>query len=248
MLKQSLQSWRHVFKLDPDRPLEDEVLEAVCMSGSDAVMVGGSSGVTYENTVDLLSRIRRFEIPCVLEVSDLEAVVPGFDLYMIPMVLNTSRSDWLVGQHARAVEQYGYMIPWELLVPEGYLVLNPDSTVARVTEATTGLDAAAAAAYAQVADKLLQMPIIYVEYSGTFGDMELVADVRRCLEGARLFYGGGIHDAETARRAAAVSDTIVVGNAIYSDLQGALSTVQAVNGNSITGGSSNGSFYGSGSR
>ncbi len=246
-MKQSLQSWRHVFKLDPDRPLEDEALEAVCMSGSDAVMVGGSSGVTYENTVDLLSRIRQFEIPCVLEVSNLEAAVPGFDLYMIPMVLNTSQNDWLVGQHARAVEQYGYMIPWELLVPEGYLVLNPDSTVAKITEANTDLDASAATAYAQVADKLLQMSVVYVEYSGTFGDLELVADVRRALDGARLFYGGGIRDAETARRAAAVSDTIVVGNAIYNDLPGALNTVQAVKGNNKPNGNRNGSLSSSGS-
>lgn len=228
MLKQSLQSWRHVFKLDPDRSLGNEALEAVCMSGTDAIMVGGSSGVTYENTVELLSRIRQYEVPCVLEVSRLEAVTPGFDLYMIPMVLNTARTEWLVGHHAKAVEQYGYMIPWDLLVPEGYIVLNPDSTVARVTDADTRLDAATAVAYAQLADNLFRMPVVYVEYSGTFGDLELVSDVRRSLGEARLFYGGGITDAESARRAAAVSDTIVVGNAIYDNLQGALDTVQAV--------------------
>ncbi|RCX18996.1 putative glycerol-1-phosphate prenyltransferase [Fontibacillus phaseoli] len=229
-MKQSLQSWRHVFKLDPDRLIGDEALEAVCMSGSDAIMVGGSSGLTYDNTVELLSRIRQFEIPCVLEVSDLEAVTPGFDLYMIPMVLNTTRSDWLIGHQARAVEQYGYMIPWDMLVPEGYIVLNPDSTVARITEADSRLDASAVAAYAQVADKLLRMPIVYVEYSGMFGDMELVSDVRRSLYDARLFYGGGITDAESARRAAAVCDTIVVGNVVYSDLQAALDTVRALKG------------------
>lgn len=93
MLADSIQSWKHVFKLDPDKELDDEALDAVCMSGTDAIMVGGSSGVTYENTVDLLSRVRRYEVPCVLEVSDLEAVVPGFDLYMIPMVLNTTDSN-----------------------------------------------------------------------------------------------------------------------------------------------------------
>lgn len=230
MLKQSLQSWRHVFKLDPDKSLSDEALEAVCMSGSDAIIVGGSSGVTYDKTVELLSRVRQFEIPCVLEVSDLEAVVPGFDLYLIPMVLNTARTDWLIGHHACAVEQYGYMIPWDMLVPEGYIVLNPDSTVAKLTDAVTGLEPSAASAYAQVADKLLRIPIVYVEYSGMFGDMELVADVRRSLGDAQLFYGGGITDAETAKRASAVCDTIVVGNVIYSNLQSALDTVQAVKG------------------
>ncbi len=229
-LKQMIPAWRHVFKLDPDRDLDEASLEAVCLSGTDAVMIGGSSGVTYENTVDLLSRVRRFEVPCVLEISDLEAVVPGFDLYMIPIVLNAGHPDWIIGQHARAIEQYGYLIPWELLVPEGYLVLNPEATVAEVTEAQAPLDSAAARSYAQVADRLLQLPIVYLEYSGRTGDFELVSDVRRTLDQARLFYGGGIGDAETARRAAAVSDTVVVGNAVYGNLEQALETVAAVKG------------------
>lgn len=222
--------WRHVFKLDPDRQLDDRSLEAVCLSGTDAVMIGGSSGVTYDNTVDLLSRVRRFEVPCVLEISNLEAVVPGFDLYMIPIVLNAGHQDWIIGQHAKAIEQYGHLIPWEMLVPEGYLVLNPEATVAEVTKAKAPLEPVPARSYAQVADRLLQLPIVYLEYSGQIGDFELVADVRRTLDQARLFYGGGIVDAETAYRAATVSDTVVVGNAVYDNLERALETVAAVKG------------------
>ncbi|CAM4490803.1 geranylgeranylglyceryl phosphate synthase [Paenibacillus macerans] len=229
-MNQMIASWRHVFKLDPDRPLDDRALEAVCLSGTDAIMVGGSSGVTYDNTVDLLSRVRRYEVSCVLEVSDLEAVVPGFDLYMIPIVLNAGHPDWLIGQHVRAIEKYSYMIPWEQLIPEGYIVLNPEATVAKVTAANAGLDAAQAGAYAQFADKLLGLPIVYAEYSGQLGDLELVPAMRRTLERSRLFYGGGITDAESARRAAAVCDTVVVGNAVYTDLEQALETVAAVKG------------------
>ncbi len=229
-LKQAIHSWRHVFKIDPDRTLENAALEAICLSGTDAVMVGGSSGVTYDNTVDLLSRARQFEVPCVLEVSDLEAVVPGFDLYMIPMVLNTKHPDWLIGHHARAVHKYSYLIPWEQLIPEGYIILNPDCTAAAVAEADASLTESMAAAYAQIADKLLHLPIVYLEYSGMLGDLELVSTVHRTLDESRLFYGGGIKDAATARLAAAACDTIVVGNALYSDLDQALATVAAVKG------------------
>lgn len=225
-----IQSWQHVFKLDPDRVIGDVELEAICMSGTDAIMVGGSSGVTYDNTVELLSRIRQYELPCVLEVSNLEAVVPGFDLYMIPMVLNAANPEWIIGHHVQAAEQFGYMIPWDMLIPEGYIVLNPDSTVAQLTQSNTSIDSSAVAAYAQIADRMLNLPIVYVEYSGKFGDMELVQQVRRTLEQSRLFYGGGIVDRESARKAAAVSDTIVVGNVLYSDLQRALDTVSVVKG------------------
>ncbi|MGV2788054.1 geranylgeranylglyceryl/heptaprenylglyceryl phosphate synthase, partial [Clostridium perfringens] len=68
----------------------------------------------------------------------------------------------------------------------------------------------------------------YLEYSGAFGDMETVRTVRRSLDNARLFYGGGITNAQQASEAAAISDTIVVGNVVYDHLEQALETVKAV--------------------
>lgn len=206
-----LKQWKHVFKLDPDKEIADEALDRICMSGSDAIAVGGSSGVTFENTVDLLARIRRYELPVVLEVSNLDAVVPGFDAYLIPMVLNTPNPDWIIGQHQRAIQQYGYMIPWDLLIPEGYIILNPDATAAKLTEADAGITTAETVAHAQVADKLMRLPIVYVEYSGMYGDMERVSKVKGALRQAQLFYGGGIRTTEQARAAAAAAHTVVVG-------------------------------------
>lgn len=225
-----IKQWRHVFKLDPDREITDEELDLVCMSGTDAIIVGGSSGITYDNTVDLMSRVRRYELPCVLEVSDLEAVVPGFDGYLIPMVLNATDSKWMIGHHQQAIERYGYLIPWDLLIAEGYIVLNANSTVARLTGADTELTTGATVAYAQAAERLLNLPIVYMEYSGTFGDMELVGETYRQLDRAHLIYGGGIDDPEKASQAAQVADTVVVGNIVYSDLNKALETVLAVKG------------------
>ncbi|ULO08052.1 heptaprenylglyceryl phosphate synthase [Paenibacillus sp. 19GGS1-52] len=228
LVQQMIKPWRHVFKLDPDRELGDQDLEAICLSGTDALLIGGSTGVTYVNTVKLLSRVRHYELPCALEVSDLEAAVPGFDLYLIPMVLNTPDPDWIVGQHRRAIERYGFLIPWDLLLTEGYIVLNGDSSVARRTSAEASLSAAEAAAYAQVADKLMSLPIVYLEYSGMFGDMDTVRTVRETVEYGQLFYGGGITSVHEAEQAAALCDTVVVGNIIYRDVQQALLTVEAV--------------------
>ena len=39
-------AWRHVTKIDPERPLDPATLEAVYTSGTDAIMVGGSTGMT----------------------------------------------------------------------------------------------------------------------------------------------------------------------------------------------------------
>ncbi|MFC0216169.1 heptaprenylglyceryl phosphate synthase [Paenibacillus chartarius] len=225
-MKVDISGWKHVFKLDPDKELTDEALERICLSGTDAVLVGGSSGVTFDNTVDLLARIRRYEVPCVLELSTREAVVPGFDMSFLPVVLNARDPEWIVGQHHKALKEYGAIMDWDELLTEGYVILNPDSTAARVTEADTSLDARDVAAYARMADRMLRMSIFYIEYSGTFGDMMLVRKARDVLTQARLFYGGGIDSLEKAEQAAEAAHTIVVGNVVYSDLETALSTVR----------------------
>ncbi|MCQ6563606.1 heptaprenylglyceryl phosphate synthase [Paenibacillus mendelii] len=223
------ETWRHVFKLDPEREISDETLDAVCMSGTDAVIVGGTTGVTYDNTVDLLSRIRRYEVPCALEVSGEASAVPGFDYYFIPMVLNTDRAEWLIGHQVEALRRLGAFIPWDQTAAEGYLILNPDAKAAQLTGARTDLDAESLAAYVYMADRLMRLPIVYIEYSGTYGDMSLVKRACKSVTGARVFYGGGIDSADKARQAAEAAHTVIVGNAIYDDrLEAALSTVQAV--------------------
>ncbi|GIP41031.1 heptaprenylglyceryl phosphate synthase [Paenibacillus sp. J31TS4] len=221
-------TWRHVFKLDPERTLSDEALDRVCLSGTDAVMVGGTTGVTFDNTVDLLGRIRRYEVPCVQEISTIESVVPGFDLYMIPVVLNTDDGRWITGQHQMGLREYGALIDWEAVVPEGYVILNPDSSVARLTGAKTELDGQDLAAYGRLADRLLRLPILYVEYSGMFGEMDKVRRASAVLHQARLFYGGGVDSPDKARQAAGCAHTVVVGNVLYDDLDAALATVAAV--------------------
>lgn len=223
-----LSSWRHVFKLDPDKQLDDQALERVCLSGTDAVLVGGSSGVTYENTVDLMSRIRRYAVPCVLEISSDEALVPGFDYYFVPTVLNTDRGEWITGRHQTALREVGSHLDWSRVAAEGYVILNEACTAARVTGARAPNTLPDLLAYARMADRLFRLPVFYMEYSGRFGDMDWVRQARNVLQHARLFYGGGIDGPEKAAEAARAAHTVVVGNAVYDRLEQALLTVEAV--------------------
>lgn len=145
-------AWRHVTKLDPERPLDRRTLDAVLASGTDALIVGGSTGMTQPAVQRMLDLLRGAPMPVALEVSSLEAAMPGAGLFLIPLVLNTPDGDWMGGAQARTLTgilpRYGPLIPWHLLLPEAYLVLNPEATVAKLTGAMADLDAAAAAAYA----------------------------------------------------------------------------------------------------
>ncbi|WP_349409304.1 heptaprenylglyceryl phosphate synthase [Pseudalkalibacillus sp. SCS-8] len=222
--------WKHVFKLDPNKEITPEALDQICESGTDAVIVGGSDGVTIENTIDLLSRIRKYTVPCVLEVSNIESITPGFDFYFVPSVMNSKNPDWIVGLHRKALKEYGHLINWEELVTEGYCIVNGDSKVAQLTEADTDLDHEDVLAYAQLAENMFHLPIFYLEYSGTYGDVDLVKDISTVLDKTHFFYGGGIKDQEQAREMAQFANTIVVGNVIYEDLDAALRTVKVVKG------------------
>jgi putative glycerol-1-phosphate prenyltransferase len=219
--------WRHVFKLDPNKEISDGNLEKICESGTDAVIVGGTDGVTLENVLDLMARIRRYTVPCVLEVSSIETVTPGFDLYFIPTILNSSDTKWITGLHQQAVKEFGEIIDWDEIVVEGYCILNQACKAAKLTSANTDLTVADVRTYALMAEKMFRLPIFYLEYSGQYGDVEVVADVKKVLEKTTLFYGGGISNAEQAAEMGKHADVIVVGNAIYENFNQALATVKS---------------------
>lgn len=213
-------AWRHVTKLDPDRPLPAEHLELIYRSGTDAILLGGSTGITQTAVLNLLSRLTDSPVPVALEVSTMESALPGPALFLIPLVLNTPDARWMGGAQAMALRHIlpvvGEYIPWNLLLPEAYLVLNPEATVTRVTGADASIDTATAAAYAAFAGRVLRLPLIYVEYSGTFGDMELLRAVKESAGEAHVVYGGGVSDREQAAAASRWADTVVVGNLVYT--------------------------------
>lgn len=222
------QTWRHVFKLDPNKSLTDEALSALIHSGTDAFLIGGTDGVDAENTFALYARVRDAGIPVALEISHPSQVIHGFDHYFVPTVLNAGTTEWIIGHHVRAFERYGHFFDSRLVTAQGYLVLNPDAKVAQVTEAKCDLSLEEVVAYAEAGHHLFRLPSLYIEYSGRFGQVDVVKEIRLALPDAHLFYGGGIDGEETARLMSEHVDTIVVGNIIYEDLDGALATVQVL--------------------
>ncbi|MGQ4669105.1 heptaprenylglyceryl phosphate synthase [Metabacillus halosaccharovorans] len=220
--------WKHVFKLDPDKEINDEELEKICESGTDAILVGGSDNITEDNVLNLMARIRRYLIPCVLEVSTAESIIPGFDLYFIPTVLNSKKTKWMMELHHEAVKEYGEIMNWDEILVEGYCILNSECKAAALTDANTELSIEDVKAYARVAENMYHLPIFYLEYSGKLGDITVVEQTKKVLNHTKLFYGGGIPTPEQAKEFAQYADVVVVGNVIYENLPAALKTVAAV--------------------
>lgn len=224
----NIREWEHVFKLDPDKEIDDHAIEQICESGTDAIMIGGTDNVTLEKVLNLMARVRRYTVPCVLEVSQVDAISPGFDMYFIPTVLNSPKRDWILGKHHLAIKEFGHMIDWKEMIVEGYCILNENSKVAQLTEANCDLSEEDIEAYALMVEKMFHLPVFYIEYSGKYGDPKIVKQVKDVLENTRLFYGGGIETVEQAKEMKQYADCIIVGNVIYENLEEALRTVKAV--------------------
>jgi phosphoglycerol geranylgeranyltransferase len=222
--EQPWRSWKHITKLDPDRANSLSKIETIVQSGTDAVMISGTQNITSGKVALLIDALSVFDIPKILEPATPDAIVSeGIDYIFVPLVLNAGDLKWVVGKHKDWILKGG--INWDMVVPEAYIVLNPRSAVAQVTNANTGITADDVCAYAVYADKYLHIPIIYLEYSGVYGDPAVVQQVSTAIMESTLFYGGGIVSRATALEMKLYADVIVVGNVAYTALEQFLETI-----------------------
>ncbi len=210
--------WRVLIKLDPNKNLTQKSLAAVLDCSPEAIVLGGTQGINTENTMRLLQILNRagYSGTVVQEISDPSVVIDGVDAYFIPVVLNSPHYKWITGLHHEAIKKYKDSIDWNKVLAEGYIICNPASMAGIVTGAIP-VDVENAVAYSILAEKLLGIPVLYIEYSGVFGDPSLVEAVAGKSENIHVIYGGGITSPDQAQRMLKWADTIVIGNVVYEN-------------------------------
>ena len=210
--------WDHVLKIDPDKDLVDgETFEDVVNTGTDAIEIGGTLDVTTDKMERVIDACREADVPLYQEPSDPTVVVEddALDGYLVPLVLNAGHPFWLAGAHKEWVRIDD--VDWDRTTLEAYIVMNPEASVAELTEANCDQSPDDVAAYAKVAERFFGQEIVYVEYSGMLGEPDIVAAADDALDESTLFYGGGIHDYDSAHRMAEHADVVVVGDLVHDE-------------------------------
>ena len=234
----------HVTKVDPaeDPPEDLEILEH-----TDLVIVGGSDGVTQENSLDAIQRIKsRFpDLPLFQEPYSSSHVssetIDAADMFSIPAVYNGDRENFVgkhvdffteVGRKPEAVIGAGLPVVGELLasrgrdaiagfaekiLAEGYVIQNVDSKAASVTGATARYSPDQVAGAALATESFYRFPVFYIEYSGTYGGPEDVEAAATYLDDTVLLYGGGITSREQTQEILAAGADAVVVGDCFHD-------------------------------
>ncbi|MBO4502333.1 MAG: geranylgeranylglyceryl/heptaprenylglyceryl phosphate synthase [Candidatus Methanomethylophilus sp.] len=209
----------HLTLLDPD-PAKLNVENAKVIArklqdaGTDAFLIGGSTGVTTESLDAITIAVREETgLPTIYFPSDVHAISDEVDAMLFMSIVNSSNPKYITHYHAKAAP-YVKMLGIQT-IPMAYIVVEPGMTVGRVSEAKLipRDDVESATGFA-IAAELLGMQLVYLE-AGSGADKpvppEMIETVKMNIN-VPLIVGGGIRTPEAAAAAReAGADIIVTG-------------------------------------
>lgn len=140
---------------------------------------------------------------------------------VVPAELAERLPTWVMARYGEQLADFGASWILSRAIFEAYIIQNSESAAAREAHVTANdiLSPEEAKYRALAAEKHLSSEIVYVEYSGTFGDdegLETVGAISDALTWSRLWYGGGLDSRENARAVLkAGADAIIVGNVFH---------------------------------
>ncbi len=225
-IKNKLRSEKlHMVLIDPAKQNTDksfELAEKSIVAGTDAIMIGGSTGIATEDIDNLILKIKKsYSTPIILFPNGVGAISRYADAIYFMSMLNSKNLKYVIRQQvagAKIIKDYG-LEP----ISMGYLVIEPGMTVGRIGEAELikREDVETAVKYA-IAAEYLGMKLFYIE-AGSGAAMpvspQMVKSVRENIN-IPLIVGGGIRNADTAREICVAGADIIVTGTILEEVKG----------------------------
>ncbi len=206
--------------LDPEKQGADEaghLAGEAARAGTDAIMVGGSTGVTQDKVDATVLAIKEAaKVPVILFPSSARNLSPHADALFFMSLLNSRDPRLIVGEQRLAAP---IVKAWALeTIPMAYLVVEPGMRAGEVGNADliTRKNPVVAVQYA-LAAQMLGMKLVYLEAGSGAPDpvpAKVVRAVREAIE-IPIVVGGGIRTPEAAAGiASAGADVVVTGTIV----------------------------------
>ncbi len=206
--------------LDPDKQSAAEagrIAAGAAKSGTDAIMVGGSTGVTQEKVDATILAIKAAaKVPTILFPASAANLSRHADALYFMSLLNSRDPRMIIGEQRRAAP---VVKAWGLeTIPMAYLVVEPGMRAGEVGQAEPipRSQPEVAVEYA-LAAQMLGMKLVYLEAGSGAPDpvpSPMIRAVRAALD-IPLVVGGGIRTAEVAGTVArSGADVVVTGTIV----------------------------------
>jgi phosphoglycerol geranylgeranyltransferase len=231
----------HFTLLDPDKQVPrhaGEMALAAERAGSEAIMIGGSTGYSKEDLDTTALAIKEAcSLPTILFPTSAGLLSPHIDSIFFMSMLNSTSCDYLIREHAKAapvIRKLGIEA-----ISMGYLIVEPGMRVGEVGQAEcVPRDRADLAVGFAMAAEMLGMSLVYLEAgSGAPEPVPpmMVAQVADSID-IPLIAGGGITRPEQSKAAVeagadiVVTGTVVEAAADVEDVLGAIITAMRGDG------------------
>ncbi len=212
--------------LDPDKQSAMEagrIAAGAAKSGTDAIMIGGSTGVTQQKVDAAVLAIKAAaKVPTILFPASAANLSRHADALYFMSLLNSRDPRLIVGEQRRAAP---LVKAWGLeTIPMAYLVVEPGMRAGEVGQADPipRSDPKAAVEYA-LAAQMLGMKLVYLEAGSGAPEPvpgEMIRRVRDAID-VPLLVGGGIRTPEAAADVArAGADIVVTGTVVEREKDG----------------------------
>jgi len=229
----------HMTLIDPAKqsPKEaGEIAREAKKTGTDAIMVGGSTGVTQENLDSTVDNIKkRCDLPVIYFPSGANAIARRCDAIYFMSMLNSKNVKNITGEHwkgAPIIKKLGLET-----ISMGYIIVEPGMKVGEVGEADLVMrtDIGRAVGYGLAAE-FFGMDLLYLEAGSGAPEpvpAGMIQAVRESIE-IPLVVGGGITSADKAAMVArAGADIVVTGTLVENgdfedELRGVVRAVHEV--------------------
>lgn len=210
----------HMTLLDPDKQSAKEAASLAGeagRAGTDAIMVGGSTGVTQDKVDGTVLAIKEaVQVPVILFPASAANLSPHADALYFMSLLNSRDPRLIVGEQRLAAP---IVKAWGLeTIPMAYLVVEPGMRAGEIGDAEliSRKSPTVAVQYA-LAAQMLGMKLVYLEAGSGAPEpvpAKLIRAVREAID-IPVVVGGGIRTPDDARVvAAAGADVVVTGTIV----------------------------------